>query len=169
MDVVWIAKPNPQSSSYRFDTTLHFQYWGAWKKRATREGNLTESLSLQGSCFLMTREKYFELNICDESWGSWGQQGSEVSLKTWLSGGRVVINHNTYYGHLFRTQPGFGFPYSLSNSQVEHARKCCQDVFLNNKWEKQIHPLSWLLERFWPVDGWTDEDLAKLKEHQIGV
>src|SRR5207244_2711296 len=27
----------------------------------------------------------------------------------------------------------------------------------------QIYPLSWLVEKFWPVKGWTDEDLAKLK------
>jgi hypothetical protein len=26
-----------------------------------------------------------------------------------------------------------------------------------------VRPLSWLVEKFWPVKGWTEEDLAKLK------
>jgi hypothetical protein len=33
----------------------------------------------------------------------------------------------------------------------------------SNKWDKAIHPLSWLVERFWPVPGWKQEDLDKLK------
>ena len=28
MDVVWRAKPSPNSTAYRFDNTMHFQYWG---------------------------------------------------------------------------------------------------------------------------------------------
>jgi glycosyltransferase involved in cell wall biosynthesis len=158
MDVVWIAKTNPQSTSYCFDTDLHFQYFGQFKKRPEGQGDLTETMSLQGSCFLMTREKYFDLNICDESWGSWGQQGVEVSVKTWLSGGRVICNHKTFYSHMFRTSGGdFGFPYPLSGRQVSHARKMSRDLFLSNKWEKQIYPLSWLIEKFKPVPYWHDE------------
>ena len=115
-DIVWIAKTNPQSTSYCFDNTLHFQYFGEYKKRDNyvqqlEQEGLTETMSLQGSCFMMTRDKYWELDICDESHGSWGQQGVEVACKTWLSGGRVVVNHNTWYAHMFRTQGGdFGFP-----------------------------------------------------------
>ena len=106
---------------------------------------------------MMTREKYWDLNICDESWGSWGQQGSEVSIKTWLSGGRVVVNQKTHYAHLFRTQGGtFGFPYPISGSQVEYARNKCKDLFLENKWDKQVYPLSWLVEKFSPVPEWHD-------------
>ncbi len=106
---------------------------------------------------MMTREKYWELNICDETWGSWGQQGSEVGIKTWLSGGRVVVNQRTSYAHAFRTQGGdWGFPYPLSGNQVEHARNMCKDLFLNNKWDKQIYPLSWLIEKFKPVPDWHD-------------
>ena len=157
-DVVWIAKTNPASRSYRFDTTLKFQYFREFNKRPEGKGELTESMSLQGSCFMLTRDKYFELNICDESWGSWGQQGTEVACKTWLSGGRVIVSHKTYYAHLFRTQGGsFGFPYPLSKKQTNHARKCSQDLFLNNKWDKQIYPLSWLIERFRPLPAWHDE------------
>ena len=106
---------------------------------------------------MMTREKYWQLNICDEAHGSWGQQGTEVACKTWLSGGRVIINKKTWYAHLFRTQGSdFGFPYPQSGSQVDHARKYSKDLFLNGKWDKAIHPLQWLVDRFAPVPGWHD-------------
>ena len=122
-------------------------------------------MSLQGSFFMLTREKYWELNICDsDTFGSWGSQGIEVACKTWLSGGRVVVNHDTWYAHLFRTKGGdFGFPYPNSGSKAQKAKKLAKDIFFNNKWDKAIRPLSWLVEKFWPVKGWSDEDLANLK------
>lgn len=163
-DVVWIAKSSPQSTAYCFDSTPHFQYHNEFKKRPEGQGELTETMSLQGSCFMVTRDKYWELELCDESFGSWGSQGIEVAVKTWLSGGRVVCNHKTWYAHMFRTQGGdFGFPYPQSGKQVEHAKSTARNLFFENKWPKQILSLSWLVEKFWPVPGWTDEDLAKLK------
>lgn len=163
-DIVWIPKTNPQSSSYCFDPEPHFQYFNEYKKRPEGTGDLTESMSLQGSCFMLTRDKYWELNICDENFGSWGSQGIEVAVKTWLSGGKVMINHNTWYAHMFRTQGGdFGFPYELSGTAVNHAKKTAKDIFFKGTWEKQTKPLSWLVEKFWPVPKWTQADLDKLK------
>jgi len=163
-DVVWIAKKSPNSVSYCFDATPHFQYFGEYAKRPEGQGEITETMSLQGSAWMLTREKYWELNICDEAFGSWGSQGIEVATKTWLSGGRVMVNKKTWYAHMFRTQGGdFGFPYPMSNTQQQHAKTYARDLFFNNNWPKQIHPLSWLVEKFWPVRGWTEEDLKKLK------
>ena len=112
-DVVWIGKQSPQSKSYCFDSEPHFQYFGNFCKRPEGRGPLSETMSLQGSCFMCTREKYLELDLCSEDFPSWGSQGIEVACKTWLSGGRVVVNWNTWYAHMFRTQGGdFGFPYA---------------------------------------------------------
>ncbi len=168
-EVVWIPKKRPESNSYCFDVEPHFQYWNEYTKRdeykKQLETGLTESMSLQGSCFMLTKKKYEELNVCDEAFGSWGSQGIEVACKTWLSGGRVVVNHDTWYAHLFRTKGGdFGFPYEMSGKQQEHAKKYAKDLFFNNKWGKQIHPISWLVEKFAPVKGWKEEDLIRIKQ-----
>jgi len=150
MDVVWYAKPSPQSTAYRFDNTLHFQYWPEYRRKQV--GDLVETMSIQGSCFLVTRDKYFELDLCDENHGSWGQQGVEVACKTWLSGGRVIVNKKTWYAHMFRTQGGdFGFPYP--NPGIGRAREYSRDLWINNKWDKAIYPLSWLIDKFNPP-GW---------------
>lgn len=155
MDIRWIGKENPQSTSYCFDTEPHFQYFNKFKRRSEGKGDITETMSLQGSCFMVTAEKYWELDLCDESFGSWGSQGIEVAVKTWLSGGRCVCNHRTWYAHMFRTQGGdFGFPYPQSGNQIQSAKKKAREVFFANSWPKQIRPLSWLIEKFKPVPGW---------------
>lgn len=171
--IVWVGKHNPQSTSYCFDATPHFQYFEDWKHRPQyekdkKEKGLTETMSLQGSCWMLTREKYWELEICDEKFGSWGSQGIEVATKTWLSGGQVLVNHKTWYAHMFRTQGGdFGFPYPISSRDQKKAKEYARDLFFDNNWPKQIHPLSWLVEKFWPVKGWTQEDLQRLKTNKF--
>jgi len=163
-EIVWFAKKSPNSTSYRFDTTLHFQYWGGYKKQ--QKGDLVETLSLQGSFFMITRENYWKLNVCDESWGSWGNQGSEVAIKNWLSGNKVICNKRTWYSHLFRTQGGdFGFPYHQSGKQVSNARKCSRDIFFNNKCKNQKHPLSWLIEKFKPIPDWHEDSGKKMLDY----
>lgn len=165
MDIVWVAKRSPQSTAYCFDSTPHFQYFGEFKKRPEGQADLTETMSLQGSCFMVTRENYWNLDLCDEAFGSWGSQGIEVACKVWLSGGRVLCNHNTWYAHMFRTQGAdFSFPYPQSGKQVEHAKSTARQLFFENRWPKQVRPLSWLVEKFWPVPGWSEEDLAAVKK-----
>jgi hypothetical protein len=165
-NVVWIPKTNPQSSAYRFNKNLQFKYFPELRARLPREG-LQESMSLQGSFFMCTREKYWQLKLCDESWGSWGQQGSEVALKTWLSGGRVLCNFDTWYAHLFRTQHGFSFPYPQSGKSQDNARKISREIFLNDKWEQAVHPLSWLIEKFWFALKEVQDNEAKWEESDV--
>jgi len=163
-EVVWIAKPSPNNVSYCFDSTPHFQYFGEYSKRPEGQGDITETMSLQGSCWMLTRDKYWSLDVCDENFGSWGSQGIEVAAKTWLSGGRVMVNKKTWYAHMFRTQGGdFGFPYPMSGKDQDRAKTYARDLFFNNNWPRQVRPLSWLVQKFWPVRGWTEDDLAKLK------
>lgn len=161
-EIIWKPRWNKQNTFYRFDKTLHFQYWGDFKNRPEGQEEIASSLSIQGSFFMLTRKKYWELNICDEKHGSWGQQGVEVACKTWLSGGRVVINKKTWYAHMFRTQGGdFGFPYPISNGEQEKAREYSRELFLNGKWDKAKYDLKWLLDKFYPIPDWHDGSNSK--------
>lgn len=167
--IKWIPKQSPQSTAYRFNKDLRFKYFPELRRKQI--GDVVETMSLQGSCFMCTRENYWKLELCDETWGNWGQQGSEVALKTWLSGGKVLCNTKTWYAHLFRTQAGFSHPWGNPGKSQQNAIKTCQDLFFNNKWHKQVRPLSWLLEKFWPElkqvgdpESWTKEDLKEIKK-----
>jgi hypothetical protein len=155
LKVMWIPKSNPASRSYRFDSEPHFQYFNEWSKLPEGKGTLTETMSLQGSAFMLSRQRWLDLNICDESWGSWGSQGIEVACKSWLSGGSVVCCQNTWYAHCFRTQGGdFSFPYTMSAEQQEYAKRRAREVFFGNLWPQQVRPLSWLIDKFKPIPGW---------------
>lgn len=155
----WKIKPKPRCVCYRFNKDLIFDYWHEYEERdriasrvAGREDALTETLALQGSCWLVTREKYWELELGDPNFGNWGQQGVEVALKTWLSGGRVVTNRNAFYGHLFRGLEEF--PYERDMSEVDRTKDYCKELFTKNLWPKQKIKLEELLEKFKPIPDW---------------
>lgn len=168
--MVWKPRLHKKSLYFRFDKTLHFQYWGDFGRRADSQGDIVEIMSIQGSCFFLTRQKYWELDICDERHGSWGQQGVEVACKTWLSGGRLVVNKKTWYSHLFRTQGGdFGFPYPLSGADIDKARAYSRSLWLQNTWPLAKHDLNWLLEKFRPVPDWHDGQSSVADAKKKGV
>ena len=163
MDIKWFAKPSPNSTSYCFDSEPHFQYFGAYKKK--QEGDLVETMSLQGSFFMMTRENYWKLNIGDENFGSWGSQGIQIACSFWLSGRRCIVNKRCWYAHLFRTQGGdFSFPYHNPESKIQNAKKYARKLMVESNFPEQIRPVSWLVEKFAPVRGWSEEDLANIKK-----
>lgn len=154
-EIIWQPIAKPIRSNFYFDTSLHFQYMPE-----DVEGLLTETMSIQGSCFVVSKKKYFELNICDEAIGSWGQQGVETACKTWLSGGKVLCSKKAYYGHQFRETEGF--PYDNKVEDIFKAQAFTKNLFLENKWDKQVHSFQWLIEKFNFPGDWTPEKLKEL-------
>lgn len=152
-DMLWTKRR--LTEFWRFDPTLRFQYWGALKHRPGVPEDLAETMSCLGACFFMHRARFHELGGFDEAHGSWGQFGTELACKSWLSGGKMMVNRTTWFAHLFRTQGGdFSFPYPLPGSEVEAARAYSRDLWFNNKWPGQKYPLSWLIEKFAPIPDW---------------
>ncbi|GAG07462.1 unnamed protein product, partial [marine sediment metagenome] len=176
--LVWKRRRRRKTDFARFDRDLKFQYWRAYGKRSEAQGEITDVMSSVGACWLMHRDRFWELGGCDEGHGSWGQFGVEFACKAALSGGRHVVNKQTWFAHMFRTQPGFSFPYP--NKEIEKARQYSRDLWLNDKWPGAKYPLSWLLEKFYPVPGWheskgivfytdnrLDDDIARAVQTQI--
>lgn len=154
-ELVWKPRRGVTTTAWRFDEHLHFQYWGEFSKRREAVGDFPETMSCLGACFFMARDRYWQLGGLDEAHGSWGQMGTEIGCKSWLSGGRMVTNRRTWYAHMFRTQGGdFSFPYPLSGADQERARKHSRELWLGNRWPGQVRPLSWLIDHFAPVPGW---------------
>jgi glycosyltransferase involved in cell wall biosynthesis len=157
-DLVWQPRWSRVSDFMRFDSTMHFQYWGSYKSRPAAHDDVADLMTSVGACFFMHRDRFWDLGGMDTGHGSWGQFGVEVACKAWLSGGRHVVNKKTWFAHMFRTQGGdFSFPYHLSGSQVDHARKYSRDLWMNNRWPKAVRPFSWILDHFKPVPTWHDD------------
>ena len=121
-------------------------YYGS--RQPKNDKMIDDTMACVGCCWFMHKDRFFEQDGCDEGHeGGWGQQGVEVSLKAWLSGGSLKVNKGVWFAHLFRKQ----FPYPASGRQHERVRKYSRDLWLNNKWSGQKKPLSWLIEKFSPV------------------
>jgi cephalosporin hydroxylase len=128
------------------------------------------TMCCMGPCFYMSKERFWELGGCDENHGSWGQQGVEISCKAWLSGGRMVVNKNTWFAHWFRgggVPEGHkkGFPYKMRQSDVNIARAYSNDLWMNNKWPQQTRTFEWLLKKFNPP-GWGLAGPSKILEKE---
>ena len=159
------VKPMPGKGSqpYGFRAMYYGKYAGAATKKPKKNDKmLDETMACMGPGWFLHKDRFWELGGCDEKHGGWGQQGVEVSLKAWLSGGKLMVNKNTWFAHWFRggEQPeGFkgGFPYRMTGREVSNARKHSQDLWLNNKWPQQKRTIEWLVEKFnpstWNGDG----------------
>ena len=147
MDIVWKRRMSRLTYFWGFDENLKFEYRESQAKGM--KGDYIESMSLLGACFFMDREWYWELGGSDEGHGSWGQQGTEIACKTWLSGGRLICNRKTWFAHMFRTQgKDFGFPYPLHNEEQEKARQYSNEYWFGNKFPNAKYEINWLFKKF---------------------
>jgi len=138
----------PYGDAHSLKKQCHHKY------RDWAKDNITDVMVGVGCCFFMHRDRFLELGGMDEKHGSWGQMATEVAMKAWLSGGRQVINKNTWFAHLFRTQKGFGFPYKISCKDQEAARARSKELWLGNTWPLAKHDLQWMVNKFAPLPGW---------------
>lgn len=166
-EMIWQPRGGTRTDFWRFDHELHFQYRGEWKGRRVEDpdGNIADTMSLIGACWVMSRERFFELGGMDECHGSWGQMGTEVACKTWLSGGRLVVHRGTWFAHMFRTRADFSFPYPMQWSVQEKAREYSRNLWLNDGWPGQVLSLAWLVNKFKPLPGWHEPAGAETLRH----
>ena len=154
-EVVWKPRLSRRTDFARFDRSMHFQYWREYEKRPEAKGEIADLLCCVGAAWFMPLERYWQLDGMDERHGSWGQMGVELACKSWLSGGRQVVNKRTWFAHMFRTQGSdFGFPYKISATEQEEARKHSRWLWEGGNWPKAKRSLQWLVDQFAPVPEW---------------
>lgn len=140
-----------------------------WNERnadpALKEVLIDDLMSAQGSAWFMHKDYFYFLELMDEThYGTFWNEFQEIGLKCWLSGGEVKVNKKTWYAHLHKGKK-YGRGYFLNEKELQKGSGFTKKWLTNSAWnEKQIHPLSWLIEKFSPVPTWNDEMLAKLKE-----
>lgn len=144
-----------------------------WTERALERTDpkydIDEELSFQGSCWFMKRDYFYFLELMDyENFGEFWNEAQEIGFKAWLSGGKVMRNKKTWYAHLHKGKK-YGRGYHL-NSQwaTKGASHTMRFLYEDKVWHKQIHPLTWLIEKFMPMPGWAD-NWKELIKHPDGI
>jgi cephalosporin hydroxylase len=135
---------------------LRAEYYGHQPKHDTP---IHETMCCMGPGWFLSKDDFWKQGGCDEGHGSWGQQGVEVALKAWLSGGALMTDERTWFAHWFRGGGGPGFPYPIGGREVEAAREYSRNLWLNNAWPGQVRTLEWLVRKFEPP-GWEGYEFA---------
>lgn len=168
-DFMFIRSPYAKEHPFRLDyydaksAREDREAYKAYKAAPWREGDICDTMCCIGACWFLRRDRFWELGGMDENHGNWGQMGVELSCKSWLSGGRLVVNKKTWFAHLWRRKA----PWHLSQHQVEKARRYSTDLWVNNRWEKQVRPLDWLVRRFGPVPTWNNGERKQEPAKQV--
>lgn len=137
----------------------HYPFKGCnWPEFAERVNGqkLVDLMTTQGSCWF-THKDYFldHLEGLDEiNYGWMGREAQELCLKTWLSGGRFVLNRNTWYAHMKRSTR----PYKKKSEWFKKSMEYAMDFWLNDMWPKQTRNFDSLIEQFKPIPGWHGKD-----------
>jgi len=144
------------------DMGLRARHWSEFKRRPEAQGDITDVMTCQGSCWFQYRDRFWEMGGLDEGYGHWGAMGCEVGCKAWLSGGRLVANKKTWYAHWQRGRRhtrGNDLVtttrhYYLPRIVIKNAHRYAKDLWLNNKWPLQKRKFKWLIDKFSPIPGW---------------
>lgn len=130
-----------------------------WNERTLARADvlIDDNMSFQGSAWFMHRDYFYELELMDEAnYGTFWNEAQEIGLKCWLSGGRVIVNKKTWYAHLHKGKK-YGRMYNLDYSQLDIGSRHTKKWLTGEAWDKQTLPLSYLVEKFWPVPTWPED------------
>lgn len=148
----WIYPPKyPTTSLHGFN----------WKERTENRKDILidDTLTFQGSFWFMTREWWDKMDFMnDEGYNQLhAQEAAYIGTATWMAGGRVVTNKNTWYAHLYKTKQA-GRGYHMDDRNRRRCYKYSYKHWVTDNKEGFIK----LIDKFWPLPGWPADWKEKL-------
>jgi len=137
---------------------FRFKAGGHWPERtAERESILIdETPQFHGSGWFVNKD-YFLNDIggymTRDPMGH-AQEPPYIGLKTWLGGGKVMVNKKTWYAHMHQDGSVKGYRYTKEQEKASY--DIWANYFMRNKWGERIHDIDWFIEKFMPMPTWPD-------------
>jgi len=139
---------------------------------ARKDIEVDDLMTMQGSCYFMSRKHWDNVvkEMSTERYGPFTMEAQEISMPTWLSGGRVVVDKGCYYAHYHKGSGGKGYGFSTEQYKkhaegTERGRLYAIEYWMHTKDYK--YDFEWLIKKFWPIRGWADtwkEDVIRDKK-----
>lgn len=166
-DIDYMKVDYPYQRPYDKTCGLHGAEW----KRPERAAILIDDTpTMQGSCYFMKRSWWDTIlpnGLDDENYGTFTQEAQEISMSTWLSGGRVVVNKKTWYAHWHKGRRGKGYNFSSEQYRrhmqgTEKGRLYCINHWLTT--HDYLYDFKWFInEKFPDMPDWENWE-ERLKE-----
>ena len=159
VDYMYLTFPYVEDDQFGYG--LHGKKWkgllgftGSWwdREKEKKDILIDDLMIFQGSCWFMHKTHFFNIGGEDEKLFKWGQEAPEIGLKTWLSGGRVVVNKKTWFAHWHKDERGF----TASNREKRETMIRSCHYWMNNRWPGQKHDIKWFIDKFRPLENWPE-------------
>lgn len=138
-----------------YGTGLHAKWWR--EKEKDREGHKVDDLmSSQGSCWFMHKSHFEKIGPMDHENYYFYQEFQEIGMKTWISGGRCVVNKNTWYSHLHKGKQ-YGRGFYLSKERAVGSEMFSMDYWMNDRYPGAVRTMKSFVEQFWPLPTWPQD------------
>ncbi len=129
------------------------------RERYDPKYDIDDTMSFQGSCWFANRSYFAKhvgfLDDRIETYSTFAQEPQEIGLKYWLGGGKIKVNKRCWYAHLHKGR-AYGRMYKEDYHTVA-SHNWSANHWMNNEEPNMIHPISWLVEKFWPVPTWPED------------
>jgi glycosyltransferase involved in cell wall biosynthesis len=126
----------PELHDYRWDER------GAERKDIMIDDIMTH----QGSAWFMKKSYFEKIGFEVKGYTGWGQESEELCLKTWTTGGRVVVNKNTWYAHLYKGKK-WGRMYFMSKDQRDESMHYSYNYWVRERRDDFIK----VINKFLPI------------------
>lgn len=148
-----------------------------WKRPERADILIDDTPTMQGSCYFMTRKHWDKVigELDSRYYGTFTSEAQEISLKTWLSGGRVVVNKKTWYSHWHKGRKGKSYAFTTSQYRkhaegMERGRLFTIEYWCYDKWDSplRIHDWNWFVtEKFPDMPGWSKNWKERIERDKL--
>jgi len=131
-----------------------------WREINWKDKLIDDMMTFQGSFWFMAKEHYLRIGMLDEvHCDLMENEPQELGFKTWLSGGRCIVNKKTFYAHMHKNErelDSHGRTWKLSYDAMRATGRFQAWYWMMDKWPSATRKMRWFVEHFWPIPGWPE-------------
>jgi len=131
-----------------------------WDQRAISRKDIMidDTMTMQASCWFMHRTWFEDRGFMSiKGYTGWGNEDVEIAMETHTNGGRVVVNKNTYYAHLYKGAT-FGRMYKSNFAQWKQMKAYGYQHWAVDRREDFLK----VIKKFMPVPNWPEEAFVEV-------
>lgn len=130
----------------------------------TASEDISEEMAFQGSCWFMHKEHFTKRigGMSSEGYGTFAEEPEEIGLKTQLGPweGKVMRNKRVWFAHWLKPK---AYWTAHDTDERNAGNRFSFFHWWHNKWDKRVHDLEWLIDKFWPLQGWPEDWMKNVK------